>query len=220
MPEADPADVNAAGLATDDEPEKQIDELSVVSAAEVQSNTGGSAAQSTSSGHGEVGVDAPTVDDGVTESNEAYKGIPATVLGEAQQKAEVELFALIERILTQQASQDAADIASALARADAQREEAVADALVRAKAESDRVLEETESSHVEESQKARQQADEEVTAAIDRVRSEEAERHAIDIARVQTEFEGRRVADLERARQALVESFSTLTGSIEQGAQG
>ena len=223
----DPADVKADGSTTDSVPGEQIAELRGDSAVEVQSNAGGSSGQSTTSARQSNGsviedgaVDAATVDAGVPELNEACEGILAAVFGEAQQKAEVALVTLIERGRIQQAQQDAAEMASAMAAAEAHREEAVAEALVAAKAESDRVLEESQRRRAEESRKTREQADAEVAAAIDRVRSEEAERHATEVARVQKELEGRRVADLKRARQAVVESFSTLTGSIEHDAQG
>ena len=231
--EVDPVDVKATGSSTDAVPEEQIDERKADSVPEVQSNevrskagrppkrsTGRPPKRSTGSVSEDSAVGATTVDGGVPERSDACEEILGAVFDEAQQKAEVVLAALIERVRIQQAQQDAAEMASAMAAAEAHREEAVAEALAAAKAESARVLEESESRHAEESRQAREQVDAEVTAAIDRVRSEEAERLATEVARVQKELEVRRVDDLERARQAVVESFSTLTGSIEHSAQG
>ena len=221
----DPADVKANGSATDSVPDEQFDEPQRDADLEGQSKEGQSVGgrpreqSATGSVPADRAVDATTGDEAVAEPNETYAGILAAVFEEAQQKAEVALAALIEPVRIQQAQQDAAEMASAMAAAEAHRVEAVAKALDAAKAESARALEESERRHAEESRQAREQVDADMTAAIDRVRSEEAERLATEVARVQKELEARRVDDLERARRAVVESFSTLTGSVEDGAQ-
>ena len=124
------------------------------------------------------------VDDADQAGQRAAAAAFQAAVSEAQQEAETQLRAVIERIRKEAADQQTAELARVTDR------------------------------HAEELRQARDSLEAEVTAAIERVRQEEAKRHAAEFVRVREELERQHADDLQRAQTAVVESFKALAGSV------
>ena len=130
---------------------------------------------------------------------------------EAQEQAETQLMALVDRIRQGEAERHEAELARVIDADQHRQAQAVAEARAAVEAEAGRVREEIESRHAEALRTVHDNVQIEVAAAVEAALRDQNRRHADEVARMRAELEAQHVESLQRFGDAVMESMQGLT---------
>ena len=189
----------------DDDGGGQADDLDVPSLVEVDAN---GVADTCTADEG---------DEGPTEPLASAQAVEEAVRA-AQQRAEIQLTALVERVEQAEAENHAVAVARVNEAAEQRLEHAVREARADAEAEARRERDELERRHAEELDEVRRTTQAEVAAAVSTALSDQNHIHAAELARMQDDLERRHADSLRRVETAVLASFEALIERMAHAA--
>ena len=165
------------------------------------------------------GVDTRSaVDESTSQTLGPAEAALTNSVREAQERAEIQLMKLVDRIRGEAAEQHQAEIARLTHDAEQRQERAVAEAREAVAAEAARAREDAGLRHEEALQQIRNEVQVDVAAAVEAALKVKDGRHAEEMTRVQAKLDAEHVEMLWRVGDSVLASLETLTARMVQTA--